>query len=374
MTHALVTGASGFIGGHLVQRLHDYGHEVTCLVRPRSDRSRLEPFQPEFKIGDVTDRKSLAAALADVDVVYHLAGATKCLRIEELERTNIDGVRNVVQACAERATPPILVLVSSLAAAGPTTANRLRVESDTPCPVSNYGHSKLAGEYAAMRYAGQVPMTIIRPPIVLGEADRDGLTMFDSIARWNLHLVPGLSEELFSVIHGDDLAEALVLAALNGHRLQDADSTDGIYFATSGETPTYAELGRMIGESIGRDHVRIVHNPKTAVWCLAAISEFASRVRGRPHILGVDKAREATAGSWACDGSALCRDTGFAPACSLRERLAQTAQWYVEKGWLKATEVPALRTERGLPEALSRDCWKTEQGLLEALSRDCWKH
>jgi len=204
MTRALVTGATGFIGGHLVRRLWEYGHEITCLVRPDSDRSRLEPYQARFEVGDVTDGESIAAAVCDKDVVYHLAGTTKCLRTEEFQHVNVDGVQNVAQACAQCSNPPALILVSSLAAAGPSMGSRLRVEADPPAPVSNYGHSKLAGEQAAMQFIDQVPITIIRPPIVLGEADRDGLTLFDSIARWNLHLVAGLSDELFSVVDAAD--------------------------------------------------------------------------------------------------------------------------------------------------------------------------
>jgi nucleoside-diphosphate-sugar epimerase len=342
MSHVLVTGASGFIGGHLVRRLHERGHRIRCLVRPSSDLSQLVPFDPEFLIGDVADPNSLASAVASVDVVYHLAGATKCLHPRELERLNIDGVRHIARACADCSNPPILILVSSLAAAGPTNANRLRLESDEPTPVSHYGRSKLAGEYEGLRVADRVPITIVRPPVVLGEADRDGLNLFDSIARWNLHLVPSMSDELFSVIHGDDLAEALILAAAKGSRATSADSYDGIYFATCEETPTYAELGQMIGDAVGRDHVRIIHSPKAAVWAIASINEIASQIRRRPHILGIDKAREATAGSWACDGSALCRDTGFKPACSLPKRLAQTVQWYREKGWLKPVAGQAL--------------------------------
>jgi nucleoside-diphosphate-sugar epimerase len=342
MPKALVTGASGFIGVHLVQRLAEQGFDVMCLVRPSSDRSRLEPYQPRFTIGDVTDAGSVEKAIADADVVFHLAGATKSLRNEELERTNVKGVLNVVQACAKRLTPPTFILVSSLAAVGPTTARRLVVEQDPPKPVSNYGRSKLAGERAAMQSASQVPITIVRPPIVLGEGDRDGLNMFESIASWNLHLVPGMSDELFSVIHGDDLAEALVLAAQRGRRLANADSVEGIYFATCDETPTYAELGRMIGEAIGRDRVRIVYSPKPAVWCIAAIRHLASQILRRPHIFSLDKAREATAGSWACDGSALRRDTGFEPAASLQQRLVQTVQWYTKQGWLKPIAEPVL--------------------------------
>ncbi len=348
MPHVLVTGASGFIGGHLVRRLHGEGHRITCLVRPTSDLRLLKSFDPEFVFGDVTDvdslRQSLDSCLNSVDIVYHLAGATKCLQTRELERVNIDGVRHIARACADCSNPPVLILVSSLAAAGPTIANRLRIESDEPTPVSNYGHSKLAGEHEALRRCNHVPITIVRPPIVLGEADRDGLNLFDSIARWNLHFVPGMSDELFSVIHGDDLAEALILAAEKGHRTKSMDSHDGIYFATSRETPTYAELGKMIGDAVGRVHVRIIHNPKFAVWAIAVINELAGQIRRRPHILGVDKAREATAGSWACDGSALQRDTGFAPAYSLQQRLAQTVQWYHDQGWLKPVREPALTT------------------------------
>lgn len=342
MTHALVTGASGFIGEHLVKCLYEHGFDITCLVRPSSDRSRLERFRPRYVTGDILDAESIQEAVTEADIVFHLAGSTKSLRLAEMERTNVDGVRNVAQACMNSRNPPTLILVSSLAAAGPTTRGRLLVERDLPNPVSNYGHSKLAGEYAATLYANQFPLTIIRPPIVLGEGDRNGLTMFESIARWNLHLVPGLSDEYFSVIHGKDLAEALILAALNGRRVSKDYSSEGIYFATADEVLTYAELGRIIGSSIGREHVHIVHNPRAVVWCIAAISELSSQIRRHPHIFGLDKAREATAGSWACDGSALRRDVGFAPACSLEDRIAQTAHWYIQEGWLKPVSQPVL--------------------------------
>ncbi|WP_047814166.1 NAD-dependent epimerase/dehydratase family protein [Rhodopirellula islandica] len=334
MTHAFVTGASGFIGGHLVRQLRDAGDEVTCLVRPTSDTSQLDEMKPRYVMGDITAPESFSRYLADVDVVYHLAGATKSLRKRDLHRINVEGVRMVAHACAHQRSPPTLVHVSSLAAVGPTTCSCPRIESDEPQPVSNYGRSKLAGEVEVAEFAGDVPITIIRPPIVLGEADRDGLTMFDSIARWNLHLVPGFSEERFSVVHGDDLAAALILASRQGRRLDPEHPSVGRYFVAADESPTYAELGQMVGQALGRDHVRVLHNPKSAVWAIAAINEFASQVRRRAHILGLDKAREATAGSWICSGRSFEQDTGFRPGCDLQARLDQTARWYIEQGWL----------------------------------------
>ena len=76
MTHALVTGATGFIGGHLVRALAESGAEVTCLVREQSDCSQLVEFKPRLVYGDVTDADSLRGVFRGVDVVYHLAGAT----------------------------------------------------------------------------------------------------------------------------------------------------------------------------------------------------------------------------------------------------------------------------------------------------------
>src|SRR5690606_23636929 len=109
MAHALVTGATGFIGGHLVRALADSGAEITCLVREHSDCSQIVEFDPRLVYGDVTVADSLAGVLRGVDVVYHLAGATKSLRKRDLERTNAEGVRNVALACAEQSSPPVLI-------------------------------------------------------------------------------------------------------------------------------------------------------------------------------------------------------------------------------------------------------------------------
>lgn len=336
MKHALVTGATGFIGEHVVKRLTHQGYRVTCLARGSSDRRRLEPFQPRFVIGNITDRQSVGPALSGVDVVFHLAGATKSLLAKGYSRVNEQGVRNIAEACAAQDQPPVLVVVSSLAAAGPAAGGDPRVETDVESPSSNYGRSKRAGELAAMEWAASVPITIVRPPIVLGEGDRDGLAMFKSIADWGIHLVPGRRDPKVSVIHAEDLANALVLAADRGRRLAPHRAgTEGIYFASADEMPTYGELGRIIGKALGRQRVLVIRTGKAAVWSIAAINEFVSQVRRAPHILSLDKARDATAGSWICSAAALRSDTGFVPILPLDQRIEQTARWYIDQGWLR---------------------------------------
>jgi nucleoside-diphosphate-sugar epimerase len=338
MAKVLVSGASGFIGYHLVKALLDRGDEVTCLVRRTSNVDRLQRLRVDLAYGDVTDPVSLREAVAGKSAVYHLAGLIKAFRLADLLRVNEDGVRNMAAACAELDDPPVLVIVSSLAAAGPVLGGGLRTETDPPEPVSNYGRSKRAGEMAAGEFADRVPITIVRPPIVFGEADRACLDIFLSIKRFRLHLVPGRTPRKFSFIHAADLAQLLVLAAECGTRLApaaDGDSNDrGYYFADSGEHPTYHQLGHMVGEALGHRRTFSVSCGFPMVWLVAAVSGLAGRIRGTPSYLSIDKAREATAGSWACSGQKAADELGFSVAKPLAERFHQTAQWYRNEKWL----------------------------------------
>jgi nucleoside-diphosphate-sugar epimerase len=335
---ALVTGATGFIGPHLVRRLAQRGDEVTCLVRPTSNLAALAPWPVRFVPGDITDLANLETAVAGCDVVFHLAGVTTALRRADMFRVNADGVANVAQACATRLTPPKLILVSSLAASRPARDGRAVCESDDPAPVSTYGRSKRAGELAAEKHAASVPITIIRPPIVFGEGDRALLPLFEGIARWGVHLVPGYFEKRFSLIHADDLANALLLAVERGARLagEQRPSAQGVYFVAADESPSYAEIGRMVGAALGRRRVMVVRQAHFAVWSIAAATQTLGWLRRRPFAFNWDKAREATAGSWLCSAERFQRDTGFSPAASIADRLQQTAQWYQEQGWLPA--------------------------------------
>ena len=220
MSKVLVTGGSGFIGSHLVKALAARGDEVACLVRKTSDVAELQALGVRLIQGDITDLPSLKAAIAGQEVVYQLAGCLRASHIEQFFHVNEEGARNVARACAEQPTPPVLVAVSSLAAAGPTIGDRPRRESDPPAPASNYGRSKRAGEQAMEQFAAKVPVTIVQPAIVFGEADPQMRAVFRAVARLGIHVVPGLIPHYFSLIHADDLVNLLILAAQRGRRLK----------------------------------------------------------------------------------------------------------------------------------------------------------
>jgi len=339
MAKVLVTGATGFIGFHVIRALVRQGHQLTCLVRKKSSLERLAGLEFRRLDGDVRDVESLARAMTGQEVVYHLAGLVKATRVEHLYQVNCEGAANVARACAALGTPPVLLVVSSLAAMGPSAPGRPRSESDPPAPASHYGRSKLAGEQEARKWAKHVPITILRPPVVFGEGDAATFEMFRPIARCGIHAVPSWRTHWLSLIHADDLADAMIRAVERGRRIisdpaDGAAAAQGCYFVAAERDLTFAQLGRMMGAALGHRHTLVLRTGPVIVWSTAGLATLFAKLCRQPWYFSLDKAREARAGSWTCSSSAVARDLDFSTAKPLEDRLRQTAQWYRENGWL----------------------------------------
>jgi nucleoside-diphosphate-sugar epimerase len=249
---------------------------------------------------------------------------------------NAGGVEAVAAACADRAGSPVLVVVTSLAAAGPCAADESRVEGDLPAPVSNYGRSKLAGEQATARYAGGVPISIVRPPIVFGPGDRGVLEMFRPIARWGFHVVPGRGERRYSLVYVDDLVEGLLLVAEKGERVPHGGSPigQGIYYIAGEDRLTYAQLGQAIATALGKKPPTVIRLPGPLARFVGVGGDVMGWIRRRPGWVSGDKITEALAGSWTCSAAKARTQLGWSPGASLDDRLRETAQWYRQAGWL----------------------------------------
>ncbi len=336
MASILVTGASGFIGRHVVRAVLAGGDEAVCLLRPNADRGALEALGARCVIGDMTDAESLVPALRGVDGVIHAAAMLKAPWRPEFASANINGTANIAAACAARSSPPPLVVVSSLAAAGPAPGAAPRTEAMPATPISIYGRVKRDAELAAAASAALVPITIVRPPMVFGENDRSALTLFRAAGNgW--HPVPGGSRHRLSMIHAADLADLLHRALLQGERLPpDGGGTDGqgLYYASADETPTLPELGAMIAAAMERPAPRVLPVPLAVLRIAAAFGELKGRITDRPQLMNLDKARELASGPWLCSAEKAKRTLGFAPA-PLAARLRQTADGYREQGWLR---------------------------------------
>lgn len=330
-----LTGATGFIGGHVAEELLRHGCEVRCLIRPDSS---APPGTGIVTVrGRLEDPASYRHALAGCDAVFHLAGLVAAPSRARLLRTNGLATARLADACAALPAPPRFVHVSSLAAAGPPPRGReRRDEGDPAAPVSDYGRSKRAGEEALERRAGRLPITIVRPGIVYGRRDAKSAAVFKAIQRTGVHFVVGFRTPRLSLLHVDDLVALLVRAATDGETLGGAAAAPGrgYYLACDDrEHPTYWQFGRQVAAALGRP---------VFVWPLwrwvgrtvGGVCQAAARLTGEPSLLSLDKVREATAWSWACSAAKARRQLAFAPALPLDARLKETADWFRDHGWL----------------------------------------
>jgi nucleoside-diphosphate-sugar epimerase len=327
MQTVFLTGGTGFIGRHLVAALLDHGAEVRCLVRSPDRAAHLRRDGVRLVPGTLEAPGHWAADLDGCDAVIHAGGLVAARHRRDLFDVNGTAVGRLADACAARETPPVLVHLSSLAAAGPAPRRDVpRPESAPALPVSVYGASKRAGEMELERRADRLPVTILRPGIVFGEHDTKVAAMFQSIDRFRLHVRMGFRDAPLSLVHAADLAPLALAAARSGARL-DGTAGRGIYHACDDrEHPTYGELGRRIARALGRS-VLVMPLPVTLAWPASAAVAAFWNVLGQASIVSPDKLREATAGSWASSAAKARADLGFAPAATLDSRLAQTAEW-----------------------------------------------
>ena len=319
---ALVTGATGFVGSHLVELLAEAGVGVRALVRRTSDTRLLDQLGVGRIEGDLHDAPALARAAQGVDVVFHLAALTRARSREEFFRVNARAVEGVAGAAAEAGAR--LVFLSSLAAVGPALDGRAVRETDPPKPITDYGRSKLDGE-AACTTAVPGEVVILRAPAVYGPRDRDIYRFFAMAARGFVAMPTGPQRRI-QMLYVRDLVEALVAAGrTKGARL--------LYHVAEARSYTWREVAELVGEAVGR-RVHVVPVPPVLVGVAAVISELSAKAVGRTTIFTRDKARELLAPGWLCDTAAAERDLGYTARTPLATGLKATADWYRARGWL----------------------------------------
>jgi len=320
---ALVTGATGFVGSHLVEALQNSSVEVTALARSASKAADLAQREVRVVPGDLHDIAGLERAVRDQDVVYQVAGVVAARDEADFLRSNRDGTRNVLTA-AEREGKPRFVLVSSLAAAGPAPRGAPLSGTEPPRPVTAYGRSKLAAEQVVR--SSSLPWSIVRPPIVYGPRDREVLKVF-RLARLGLAPVFGDGSQELSAVHAADLAQALLAVT----KVQ--TTIGGTYNACHPQVFTSADLGQAVGAAMGRSVIRL-RVPQGVGRALLAVTETSARLTRQVTILTTDKANEFFQPAWTGDPSALTRDSGWRAQYDLSSGLADTYRWYRKAGWL----------------------------------------
>jgi nucleoside-diphosphate-sugar epimerase len=302
-----VTGATGFVGSHLVAALARHGWKIRLLVRRWSPLPSLAGVEAELVLGDVSDEAALRLLVDGADTVIHAAGLIKARRPADFMAVNRDGTA-LVSALAPSAR---FVLLSSLAAREPL--------------LSPYGASKRAAEEAVAGRSG--PWLVVRAPAVYGPGDRETLAYFRAVAR-GVAPRPNLPDARLSLIHVADLADALALAVERpppASVCEIDDGRDGGYDYGDMQAAAEAALGRT---------ARTLAIPRVAMDGIAQVNRVSHALGGPVQILTPGKVKEIFHSDWTVHDRRLAAAIGFAARYDLARGFADTILWYRRHDWL----------------------------------------
>jgi nucleoside-diphosphate-sugar epimerase len=277
---ALVTGATGFIGSHVADRLLERDDTVRALVRPSSDVSYLKERGVELVSGDITDPASLPAAVAGIDVVYHAAAMVSDWGPwRDFEAITVEGTRNVLEAAAQAGVPRFLHVSTDGVYAFRYLGKRMTEETPLETRFAwwdYYRRSKLAAERLAWRYHrdGRLAVTVARPGLVLGERDRATLPGLTAFLRSSSAMYFGNSRNHLPYVYAGDVADACLLAASNEGAIGQA------YNTSSQEAVTQRDLFAAAAEEEGLELPRR-GVPLHLAYGIALVMETISVLRGR---------------------------------------------------------------------------------------------
>lgn len=324
-----LTGGSGFIGSHLVDRMLGEGHEVRALVRRSSNLRWLEGKPVQLVEGDVRDASSLEALIRGADYVYHIAGVVKARNRDEYVAGNVTATENML-AATHRFAPNVrrFLYVSSQTVAGPSPSlDRPVREDDEPRPITTYAETKLAAEHAVRAQGDSMPWTIVRPPAMYGPRDTEIFIYFQAMSR-GLQSLIGFDDKRLSLLHSDDLVRGMVLAA-------EADVSIGqTYYIASSEFYSWPQVGRITADIMGT-RALTVRIPHALVYTIAAFAQNVAAIQRKAATLNIEKARDITRRYWTCDISKAQRELGYTQRMGIEEGIRDTVEWYRGQGWLK---------------------------------------
>ena len=332
---ALVTGAGGFLGRTLVCALRARGIGVRALLREGSGASTLlmsgsessGPEVPGVEVirGDATDAAAMRRAVEGCDIIYHLAGVRRATSRDEFMQVNAGSTRLLLEASvAAGAGHHRFVLAGSLAAIGPSREGKR--EDDPFAPAEWYGESKAEAERLTLSYADRLPVAIGRPPRIMGPGDRENLLFFRIVKRGVVVRILG-PERPLSWIDVDDCAEGFALLGEHPAAIGHA------FFLASKERTSIEALQREVAHALGVTP-RGLPVPPALVSGLAAAADFVTRATGRKLPLNRKLARQVLAPGWTCVPDKAERLLGFTARTSLRDSVARSARFYLDRGWL----------------------------------------
>jgi len=308
-----VTGATGFIGSHIVGRLGRAGWQVRILTRRVPAKAEFADVSVEAVIGTLEDGPAVARLVEGADAIVHAAGRIKARSHAEFFAANATGTRLLVEAAIAAGSRPRFVLLSSLAARQPQ--------------ISDYAASKLAAEAELTRLDGDLPWSILRPPAVYGPGDRETLAFFRAL-RMGVAIRPPGNKARLSLLHVGDLAAAVdAILAISDPLAGALELDDG-----------HGGYGwdEMIGVAARHLGVRPLRLPVPGLVLkgVAHLNDALHRATGEPAMLTPGKVREMLQPDWTARDGPVTAATGWRPQVDLDQGFAETVAWYRQHQWL----------------------------------------
>jgi dihydroflavonol-4-reductase len=339
----LITGASGFIGSFLVEEALNQGMEVWAGMRQSSSRKYLTDARIRFAELDFARPDKLRAQLQKHqtehqgwDIIVHAAGATKCLKKEDFERTNFTGTQNLVNELTElHMIPSQFIYLSSLSVFGAIRDQKASgnepwcylpiLENDTPKPNTAYGASKFKSESFLMSHS-DFPWLIFRPTGVYGPREKDYFLMAQSI-KSHIDFAVGYKPQEITFVYVKDVAQAIFKAiALN--------VTHRAYFLSDGAVYHSRAFSDLLQKELGNPWVLHIKAPIWVLCAVCAIGGVISRMRHKVGTLNMDKYHILRQRNWQCDITPAEKELGYKPEYPLERGVHEAVVWYKEQGWL----------------------------------------
>ena len=323
----VVTGATGFIGSHLIDYLVGQGCTIHALVRETSDQRWLNKSgQVKIHVVDLAQSSSISC-LEKTDYLFHCAGLTKAKTRDDYFCGNVYSCEVLYERCvAIGGNLKAIVHLSSLAAAGPSTQGEA-VQEKNPCkPVTYYGESKLAGEKIALKYSSLLPIVIIRPPVVYGPREENFFVYLKTLSQgWNIKI--GTTRRELSLVYVTDIVRAMVQAAVCYPK------NEKIYYVTDGVSYIWNDISDT-AMSIFDMPAKTIVIPELLLGFLSRISETLAWFSLNPALFDRQRVIDICQTSWVASPKAFFESHKFQPEYNLAKGLQETVDWGKKNNWL----------------------------------------